>query len=116
MLINNNGNQTNKYYPSANSVTIIKTSSFVTRSPVNSPKRSGQLPPQAPPKTWRARRKNYLLRIQRAKYLDELWFDGKFLLKFFDYFSPIEICVLAQVINHSKISLLSHWEQVIITL
>ncbi|XP_054159279.1 F-box/LRR-repeat protein 16-like [Oppia nitens] len=59
--------------------------------------RNGLLPPQAPPKTWRARRKNYLLNVQRAKYIDELWSDNKFLMKFFTYFSPIERCLLAQV-------------------
>ncbi len=61
--------------------------------------RTGQTPPKAPPKTWRARRKNYLLSLPKAKYLDELWTDVKFLAKWFAYFTPLERCVLAQVIT-----------------
>lgn len=85
-------------------VTIIKNSAAnakqVIPSPVGTPRRgsrTGQPPPQAPPKTWRARRKNYLLGVTRAKYLNELWSDAKFLAHFFKYFSSLDRCVLAQV-------------------
>lgn len=63
--------------------------------------RTGLPPPQAPPKTSRARRKNYLLSLQKAKYVDELWTEPKFLLRLFAYFSPLDRCLLAQVCHAS---------------
>jgi len=70
-----------------------------TSTPTRGP-RTGQTPPKAPPKTWRARRKNYLLSLPKAKYLDELWTDVKFLAKWFAYFTPLERCILAQVLQN----------------
>lgn len=57
-------------------------------------------PPRAPPKTRRARRKNYLLNLQKPTSQFELFRDVKFLRQFFSVFSPIDRCVLAQVSSH----------------
>lgn len=62
------------------------------------PRKQGH-PPKAPPKTNRARLRNYLLslRLNKPNTIDELWRNEHFLVCLFKYFSPIEKCKLAQV-------------------
>lgn len=54
-------------------------------------------PPKAPPKTNKARRKNYLLNLNKPTTLIELFQDGSFLKRFFHNVSPLQRCTLAQV-------------------
>lgn len=61
-------------------------------------------PPQAPPKTWRARCNNYLLSLRKPQTLAALWNDSKFLINFFYYLSPRERCIMAQVSQHISLS------------
>ncbi|RWS11376.1 F-box/LRR-repeat protein 16-like protein, partial [Dinothrombium tinctorium] len=67
------------------------------QSAPGTPNRKAGPPPRAPPKTSRARRKNFLLSLQKPKSLDELWSDRSFLNKFFFYFTAKERCILSQV-------------------
>lgn len=61
-------------------------------------------PPKAPPKTNRARRKNYLLNLQKSKTIDELFLNVQFLKQnFFKHFPPIELCHLSQVNSYFSI-------------
>ncbi|RWS31614.1 hypothetical protein B4U80_04611 [Leptotrombidium deliense] len=60
------------------------------------PSRKGP-PPRAPPKTQRARRKNYLLSLRKPFTVDDLWMDSLFLNKFFNHYTSKERCVLSQI-------------------
>lgn len=64
-----------------------------------SPQTPRKQPPKAPPKTNKARVRNYLLslRLSKPKTTEELWQDVKFLKNLFQYFVPIEKTRLAQV-------------------
>lgn len=65
----------------------------------SSPQTPRKQAPKAPPKTNRARLRNYLLSLnnQKPQSVEELWKDDKFLKLLFQHFSPIERCKLAQV-------------------
>ncbi|KPM09224.1 hypothetical protein QR98_0077570 [Sarcoptes scabiei] len=66
------------------------------RSSITSLVRNGP-PPKAPPKTNRARRKNYLLNLQKPQKIEELFLSVDFLQHhFFRFFQSIEFCNLAQ--------------------
>lgn len=70
-----------------------------------SPQTPRKQAPKAPPKTNRARLRNYLLSLnnQKPKCVEELWKDEKFLKLLFQHFSPIDRCKLAQVSsNYSR--------------
>lgn len=75
----------------------LKNTSDVAQSAPRRGSRNGLPPPQAPPKTSRARRKNYLLSLSRPRTVEELLSDKRYLNRLFSYFTPIERCILAQV-------------------
>lgn len=62
------------------------------------PSRHGP-PPKAPPKTTRARRKNYLLNLNKIcpGTLEELFTNATFLKRLFAYVSPLDRCTFSQV-------------------
>lgn len=62
------------------------------------PSRHGP-PPKAPPKTTRARRKNYLLNLNKIcpGTLEELFTNVTFLKRLFPYISPLDRCTFSQV-------------------
>lgn len=60
------------------------------------PSRHGP-PPKAPPKTTRARRKNYLLNLNKPSTFADLLANAAYLKRLFAYVSPLDRCTLSQV-------------------
>ena len=109
VLVANNINNNCTTQQAETLTTTMNNMNRATETPTKQcrPSRNGP-PPPTPPKTTRARRKNYLLSLNKPNNVEELFVNNKFLNRFFSYFVSIERCTLTQV-SASKLLLVLFW-------